>query len=256
MAVIDIERAEYAGEVHMPPGLRPIGGGGEVGRDRPADVAVDCGARAGAGLAIAGRGDRPRAGAAWERADVRIRGYDPGRRQHGGERLFRRHRESAAVRSRKGVAHLRDALAAGRAHRAAEFQRFGVGVGIGEVRESLAAEEAAQRAVGVSEARDQAVAASLLHGLAAEIVAAGPVELKERPRLSPGCRGAGLDVEPRLLRAEHEHPIAARMVRRLRDIAEAGDELGADRHRIQVAVLTGVGRGGAGIRGVLHPARK
>src|SRR5215469_8422162 len=160
---------------------------------------------------------------------VRVRRYDPGRSLHGGKRLFRRYRPGTAPRPYNRIAHLWDALAAGRAHRAAEFHRFGVGIGIGEVREGLAGEEAAQRAVGESETRDQAVAARMLHGLAAEIVAAGEVPLEKGPRLAPGCRGACLDVEPRLLRAEHEDPVAARMVGRLRDQAEAGDDLRADR---------------------------
>ena len=89
-------------------------------------------------------------------------GYGAGRHDDAGDRLFRRNREGAAVRTRKGVAHLRDAIAAGRARGAAEFHRFGVGVGIGEVRDGLTGEKPAQCAVGESEAREQAVAAGLL----------------------------------------------------------------------------------------------
>ena len=143
--------------------------------------------------------------------------------------MFRRYGPGAPPRAYNRIAHLWDALAAGRTHGAAEFHRFGVGIGIGEVGEGLAGEEAAQRAVSESETRDQAVAARMLHGLAAEIVAAGEVPLEKRPRLAPGCRRASLDVEPRLLRAEHKDPVAARMVGRLRDQAEAGDDLRADR---------------------------
>ena len=167
---------------------------------------------------------------------------------HGaGPRCFRRHRPGAAPRTRKGVAHLRDALAAGRAHRTAEFHRFGIGVGVGEVRESLAGEEPAQRAVGESETRYQAVAAGLLHAQRAKTVAAGPVECEKRPRFTPGGRSARLDVQPRLLRAEHEDSVTARMVSRLCYRACPRNIDLADRDRHRVAVLAGVGRWGAGV---------
>src|SRR5207245_9227116 len=130
----------------------------------------------------------------------------------------------AAPRTHKRVAHLRDASAAGRAHGSAEIHLFSVGVGVGEVRDSLAAKEPAQRAVGESEARKQAVAPVLLQGLAAELGATGEVPLEKRPCVAPGGRGARLDVEPRLLWAPTEDPVAARMVGRTRHIAVAGDD--------------------------------
>src|SRR5271170_4489344 len=115
-------------------------------------------------------------------------------------------------------------------------------------------QEPAQRAIGESQPWDQAVAAGLLHAQGAETVAAGPVEREKRPRLTPGGRGARLDVEPRLLRARRVHPVAARMVGRLRNnaaIGRAGDEAFADRYRNQIAVLAGVTGWGARIRGVI-----
>ena len=55
-----------------------------------------------------------------------------------------------------------------------------------------------------------------------------------------------LNVEPRLLRAHREDPVAARMVGRLRGIDRVADL--AERDRIQVPVLPGVGGGSAGVR--------
>src|SRR5580704_3359827 len=251
MAVVKPLGDDYAGKVDMAPGLRPIRRGGDVRREALGEAALDWGACTSARHAIAGRGD------IWERRDERRPGgvdvlsQGAGRRFDGDGRVFRRHRPGAAKRAREGIANLRDAHAAGRSHRAAELHRFGVGIGIGEVRDRLAAEEPAQRAVGESEAWDQAVAAGLLHGLAAEVVTAGgKIRLDEGPRLAPRRRRAGLDIPPRLLRAPLKDRVTARMVGLLRDIAEAGDEHLADRQCIQVAVLAGVRRRGAGVPAV------
>src|SRR5215469_8566523 len=245
--VIVIERHQYAGEVDMPPGLRPIRGKGQIGRDASGEIAKNRSARAGAGDAIAERGDTREWGVEYGPGGICVISQDAARRLHGDGRLFGRYRESAAPRARQRIAHLRDALAAGRTHRTAEFHRFGVGVRIGEVRDSLAAEEPAQGAVGKSETRDQTVAAALLQGLATEIGTAGKVPGEKRARLAPGCRGAGLDVDTRLLRAENEDPVAARVIDGGRDRADAWNKLLSDRQRIQVTVLARVGRVVAGI---------
>src|SRR5260370_30922541 len=56
-AIVDIERDDYTSEVHMSPGLCPIGRDGDVGRDGPAQIAKDRAPCAGAGDAIADCGN-------------------------------------------------------------------------------------------------------------------------------------------------------------------------------------------------------
>ena len=107
------------------------------------------------------------------------------------------------------------------ADRAAEIERLAIGVGVREVRVGLSGKEAAQCGVAVAEAERQIIR-NVQQGLAAEIIAARHVELDEGPRLAPGGRGAGFDIETGFPRALRENPVAARMRDVCRQRTEAG----------------------------------
>src|SRR5215471_10919798 len=113
-AVVDPGRHHQGGKVDMPPGLCPIGGGSEGGREYLSRIELCCGpwgdARAGARHAIADPGDvdtsngveghqRGRQAGGPKRAgreELVIR-YRTARHDDAGYRLFRRYREGAAV---------------------------------------------------------------------------------------------------------------------------------------------------------------
>ena len=211
------------GEVDMPPGLRPIGGGGEVGRDglgRVVCVVPGCPAPVqGTPLQVAGTNPGRRGGGPVQA----LRGV--GRLRYGAARRYARSWSVVPPTPRRRCRTDPQACSApaGRdSRRSSPWRRR-----IPSIR-CRRRHRRSSRWPGRRETRPTCRRRICRRGsrlspppccsaLAAEIVAAGPVELDKCPRLAPGCRGTGLDVEPRLLRAQREDPVAARMVGRLRD---------------------------------------
>src|SRR5262249_24881898 len=102
---------------------------------------------------------------------------------------------------RCGVPNLRNAGHAGVADLAAKFQLRRIGVGIGEVRIRLTGEKPAQGAISIAQPRRETVGrAELVDAARRKDAAASEIEFDEGPRLAIRGRGAGLDIELRLLR--------------------------------------------------------